>query len=230
MKIILYARVSTRGQAERGYSLRQQVEALRTYAQNNGMNVLDEITDDGYSGIILERPGLDRIRDLVAASGVDLVLAQDRDRFAREPAFHYLLETEFGKYGTRLAAINDWGGDTPEGQLLRGILDQVALHRIGRKFESESIPTVNGSRFWNVNTIRRVILQDVHRPHSYNEIKAHLSAEVVARLDPEKCYGISWYNRRSTYSPNSKTRKGAEKPREDWIAVPVPNSGRRRES
>jgi site-specific DNA recombinase len=221
------------------------------------------------------------------------VLAQDRDRFAREPAFHYLLETEFGKYGTRLAAINDWGGDTPEGQLLRGIQDQVAkyervlitertrrgklrrakegkvvpagsppmgftysngsyeiheptmrlvrrifelaadgesLHRIRRKFESESIPTVNGSRFWNVNTIRRVILQDVHRPHSYNEIKAHLSAEVVARLDPEKCYGISWYNRRSTYSPNSKTRKGAEKPREDWIAVPVPNSGRRRES
>jgi DNA invertase Pin-like site-specific DNA recombinase len=47
MKIILYARVSTRGQAERGYSLRQQVEALRTYAQNNGMKVLDEITVDG---------------------------------------------------------------------------------------------------------------------------------------------------------------------------------------
>lgn len=39
-----------------------------------------------------------------------------------------LLETEFGKYGTKLAAINDWGGDTPEGQLLRGIQDQVAKY------------------------------------------------------------------------------------------------------
>jgi site-specific DNA recombinase len=128
VKVILYARVSTRGQAERGYSLRQQIEALRTHAKSNNMDVLAECTDDGYSGITLDRPGLDRVRELVEVGGVDLVLAQDRDRFAREPAFHYLLETEFGKYGTKLVAINDWGGDTPEGQLLRGIQDQVAKY------------------------------------------------------------------------------------------------------
>ena len=28
---------------------------------------------------------MDRVRDLVAAGGVSVVLAQDRDRFAREP-------------------------------------------------------------------------------------------------------------------------------------------------
>lgn len=60
--------------------------------------------------------------------GVDLVLAQDRDRIAREPAFHYLLETEFKKYDTKLSALNGWGGDTPEGQLLRGIQDQIAKY------------------------------------------------------------------------------------------------------
>ena len=128
MRVILYARVSTRGQAERGYSLRQQVEALRTYAESKGCEVLTEITDDGHSGMTLDRPGLERVRELVEVGGVDLVLAQDRDRFAREPAFHFLLETEFTKYGTNLVAINDWGGDTPEGQLLRGIQDQVAKY------------------------------------------------------------------------------------------------------
>jgi DNA invertase Pin-like site-specific DNA recombinase len=219
---------------------------------------------------------------------VDLVLAQDRDRFAREPAFHYLLETEFGKYGTKLVAINDWGGDTPEGQLLRGIQDQVSkyervlitertrrgklrrakegkivpagspplgftysngsyeiheptmrlvrrifelvaagtsLHRVRKIFESEGIPTVNGSKYWNVNTIRRVIKQDAYRSHNYDEIEELVSAEVAARLDPNKRYGISWYNRRSSHGPSSKRLRGAEKPREDWIAVPVPDAG-----
>ncbi|MBA3490930.1 MAG: recombinase family protein [Rubrobacteraceae bacterium] len=128
MKVILYARVSTMGQAERGYSLRQQVEALQEHAAKEGYDVLAEIADDGYSGTTLERPGMDRVREMVETGGVDLVIAQDRDRIAREPAFHYLLETEFKKYGTKLAALNDWGGDTPEGQLLRGIQDQIAKY------------------------------------------------------------------------------------------------------
>jgi hypothetical protein len=31
---------------------------------------------------------MDRVRDLMAGGGVYVVLAQDRDRFAREPAHH----------------------------------------------------------------------------------------------------------------------------------------------
>ncbi len=153
MRVVLYARVSTRGQAEKGYSLRQQFDALRDHASKNGYEVLDEIPDEGHSGVTLDRPGLDRVREMVERGGVDLVVAQDRDRFAREPAFHYLLETEFGKYGTKLVAINDWGGDTPEGQLLRGIQDQVSKYervlitertrrgRLRRAKEGKIVPT-----------------------------------------------------------------------------------------
>jgi hypothetical protein len=43
------------------------------------------------------------------------VLAQDRDRSAREPAYHYLLRREFEEYGTKIRALNDRGDDTPEG-------------------------------------------------------------------------------------------------------------------
>jgi hypothetical protein len=55
-----------------------------------------------------------------------LVLAQDRDRFAREPAYLYLLREEFAEKGTRLKALSDRGDDSPEGQLTDGILDQLA--------------------------------------------------------------------------------------------------------
>ena len=69
---------------------------------------------------------MDRVRDLVAAGGVPVVLAQDRDRFAREPAYLYLLREEFGGHGCKLSALNDRGDDSPEGELTDGILDQLA--------------------------------------------------------------------------------------------------------
>src|ERR687886_2454375 len=132
-KAILYARVSTEEQARRGYSLAQQIEALREYAAHEGYEVLKEVTDPGQSGASLERPGMDQVRDLVAAGGVSVVLAQDRDRIAREPAYHYLLRREFEEHGCKIRALNDRGDDSPEGELTDGILDQLA------KFERAKI-------------------------------------------------------------------------------------------
>jgi site-specific DNA recombinase len=125
-RAILYARVSTDEQARSGYSLAQQMEALREYAAREGYEVLEEVTDPGQSGASLERPGMDRVRDLVASSVVSVVLAQDRDRFAREPAYLYLLRKEFEEHGTKICALNDRGDDSPEGQLTDGIIDQIA--------------------------------------------------------------------------------------------------------
>src|ERR671912_1527369 len=134
-RAVLYARVSTEEQARSGFSLAQQIEALRDYATSEGYCVLEEVADPGQSGASLERPGMDRVRDLVAseAGGVSVVLAQDRDRFAREPAYHYLLRREFEEYGTKLKALNDRGDGSPEGELTDGILDQLA------KFERAKI-------------------------------------------------------------------------------------------
>src|ERR671917_1226332 len=132
-RAVLYARVSTEEQARSDYSLAQQLEALREYALREGYEIIEEVEDPGYSGTSLERPGLDRVRDLVAAGGAALVLAQDRDRFAREPAHHYLLKREFEERGCKLRALNDRGDDTPEGELTDGILDQLA------KFERAKI-------------------------------------------------------------------------------------------
>jgi site-specific DNA recombinase len=130
---ILYSRVSTDEQARTGYSLAQQLEALREYATREGYEVVEEVQDAGQSGAMLARPGLDRVRDLVQAGGVSVVLAQDRDRFAREPAYLYLLRRELEEYGAKLKALNDRGDETPEGELTDGILDQLA------KFERAKI-------------------------------------------------------------------------------------------
>jgi site-specific DNA recombinase len=99
---------------------------LKEYAVREGYEALEEVTDPGPSGASLARPGLDKVCDLVAAGGVSVVLAQDRDRFAREPAYLYLLREEFAEKGTRLKALTDRGDESPEGELTDGILDQLA--------------------------------------------------------------------------------------------------------
>src|SRR5919112_531802 len=126
LRAIIYARVSTDEQARSGYSLAQQIEACRAWCEREGYEVLEGITDPGQSGASLERPGMDRVRDLVAGGGVSVVLAQDRDRLAREPAYHYILRKEFEEHGTKIRALNDRGDDSPEGDLTDGILDQLA--------------------------------------------------------------------------------------------------------
>ena len=45
----------------------------------------------------------------MAARGVAVVLAQDRDRFARELAYHYHLRRELEERGTKIRALNDRG-------------------------------------------------------------------------------------------------------------------------
>jgi site-specific DNA recombinase len=116
---VLYTRVSTTEQAEQGYSLAQQVEACRTWCEREGYEVLEEISDRGQSGATLQRLGMDRVRDLVAGGGVSVIVAQDADRITRDPIHRGFLDEEFERFGTRLVALDDWGDDSHEGELLR---------------------------------------------------------------------------------------------------------------
>ena len=62
---ILYTRVSTAEQVEKGFSLSQQIEATRRYATQQGYEVVGEFWDPGASGATLVRPGLDALRQRV---------------------------------------------------------------------------------------------------------------------------------------------------------------------
>jgi site-specific DNA recombinase len=90
--------------------------------------------------------------------------------------------------------------------------------------------------FWSPKYVREAIKDDVYRSHSYEEVAALVSPDVAARLDPNKRYGIWYFNRRryvskqvSVNGPEGRsyrrTTKQFDKPRSEWIAVPVPESG-----
>ena len=175
-RAVLYARVSTDEHARSGYSLAQQIEALKDYADREGYEVLEEVSDPGQGGASLEWPGMDRVRDLVAAGGVSVVLAQDRDRFAREPAYHYLLRREFEEHGTKIRALNDHGDESSEGELTNGILDQLAKYerakisertrrgKLQKAREGKVIATMKPPYGFRYNEARDALV--VHEPES----------------------------------------------------------------
>jgi site-specific DNA recombinase len=56
-RAILYTRVSTDEQARSGFSLAQQLEALREYATRVGYEVLEEVAIPGQSGSVRSAVG-----------------------------------------------------------------------------------------------------------------------------------------------------------------------------
>ena len=109
---------------------------------------------------------MDRVRDLVAVGGASVVLAQDRDRFAREPAYHYLLKREFEERGTKMRALNHRGDDSPEGELTDGILAQLA------KYEKAKI--AERTRRGKLRKAREGKVIATNRPHygfAYNDAR-----------------------------------------------------------
>ena len=62
---------------------------------------------------------MDQVRDMILAEGVDIALAQDADRITREPGDRYILDREAEKHAAKWVALDDWGDDSHEGELLR---------------------------------------------------------------------------------------------------------------
>jgi DNA invertase Pin-like site-specific DNA recombinase len=115
----IYARVSSARQ-KKDETIGSQTAALRAHAEQLGLDVPDEwvFEDEGHSGATLVRPALERLRDLVAGIGIDVVLCYSPDRLARKFAYQALLIEEFTRVGTRVEFIKGPRGDTPEDQLL----------------------------------------------------------------------------------------------------------------
>jgi len=115
----IYARVSSARQ-KKDQTIASQTAALRTHAGKLHLELPEEwvFEDEGHSGATLVRPALERLRDLVAEVGVDVVLCYAPDRLARKFAYQVVLIEEFARAGTRVEFIKGPRGDSPEDQLL----------------------------------------------------------------------------------------------------------------
>lgn len=115
----LYARGSTDKQ-EREETVASQVDLLQQTAQARGYEVLpgNLFIDDGVSGTRLDRPALERLRDLAAEGAFEVVLVTVPDRLARRYAYQVVLVDELTRQGCEVLFVQQSLGASPAEQML----------------------------------------------------------------------------------------------------------------
>ena len=153
-QIAIYARVSSRAQAESG-TIQSQVAAVKDFVQQQGWEVdpAHIYLDEGVSGQRLARPGLDRLRDAAVTGAFDTVVCLSPDRLAREIGVQYAVLNALEQAGVQVVFVNQPElGDDAQSRLLRTIQGAVADYersimqdrmRRGRRYrlqQGESMP------------------------------------------------------------------------------------------
>jgi site-specific DNA recombinase len=136
MRVALYARVSSEGQA-RDDTIASQVAALRERIGADGFQLEPDhcYLDEGYSGASLLRPALERLRDAIAGGTVERVYVHAPDRLARRYAHQVLLIDEFQRAGAEIVFLNRAIGGTPEDDLLLHVQGVIAEYERAKILE-----------------------------------------------------------------------------------------------
>jgi site-specific DNA recombinase len=277
----IYARVSSEQQREAN-TIASQTTSLIEFAQGHDLEVPAEwvFEDDGYSGATLERPGLERVRDLAAEGQIQVVLAYAPDRLSRKYAYQILLIEELSRNGVETLFIKAPQGASAEDQLLvqfqgmiaeyeraqilersrRGkrhraqsgevsvmsgapygyryvrktdeapaayavleaearvveriyqmyTVEGLSIGEVTRRINAERIPTRKASARWERSTVWAVLRNSAYRGVAcFGKTRTSARTRVIRPL-----------RRRGVVTPS--TTAGHERPREEWIEIPVP--------
>ena len=126
--------------------------------------------------------------------------------------------------------------------VVRRIVSELAsgasVYGVCAALDADGVPPPARGKKWQRTFVRDCAFDEVYAPHTVEELGAlGVAPGVLGRLDPERLFGVWWYNRREARTVrvplgDGRYRKGKqirEKPRGEWIPVPVPASGVPRE-
>ena len=168
IRVALYARVSSEKQADE-LTIQSQVAAIRQRIAADQCKIDTELCflDEGFSGAILQRPALERLRDLAYSGIIDRLYIHSPDRLARNYAHQVVLLEEFQKHQVEVVFLNDVvGSASPEGNLLVQVQGMIAEYERAKILER----TRRGRRF----AARQGQVSALgHAPYGYRYVSKH---------------------------------------------------------
>jgi site-specific DNA recombinase len=277
----IYARVSSEQQRE-AHTIASQTAALIEFAKTFDVEVPNAwiFEDEGYSGATLERPGLERVRDLAAEGQIQAVLVYSPDRLSRKYAYQILLIEELARHGVDTHFLNAPQAATAEDRLLVQFQGMIAEYeraqilersRRGKRHRARSgeISVLSGAPYgyryirksddapasyalvesearvvrqvydhytatgWSIAAITRW-LNDQHVPTRHAGARWERSTVWAMLRNPAykgtACFGKTRLATRQRVTRRLRLRGGVttrnsanhERPREEWIEIPVP--------
>lgn len=186
MKAAIYCRVSTEDQGRDGTSLLTQLEACKRHCLEKGYQATSHFSET-YSGLTIERPKLNELRELIRSGGIDVLVVYCLDRLSRDPTHGVILTQELEKHNVTLEAVTETVDSSELGKLIsyiRGFASKLEAEKIRErtmrgkhaKLKCGELPQGTGVGMygydWNTKTKRREI----------NHIEAEIVHEVFTRV------------------------------------------------
>jgi site-specific DNA recombinase len=167
-RVALYARVSSDRQAEE-LTIRSQLAALKQRIAADGCTIDAELcfVDEGYSGGTLQRPGLERLRDVAYSGVIDRLYVHSPDRLARNYVYQAVLLEELEKHQVQVVFLNDLAeAASAEAKLLRQMQGMIAEYERAKILER----TRRGRRF---AARQGKVSALAHAPYGYRYVSKH---------------------------------------------------------
>jgi site-specific DNA recombinase len=101
LRLAIYARVSTEEQRD-GQTIDSQITELEGFVHAKGWAIAGVYKDAGWSGSIMARPELDRLRDDARAGRFQAVLINDVDRLARDVTHLGVIKRDLERHNVRV--------------------------------------------------------------------------------------------------------------------------------
>jgi site-specific DNA recombinase len=167
LRVAIYARVSGEQQAKED-TIDSQLEAVTQRIAGDGLECDPELrfVDDGYSGTILARPGLERLRDQAAAGAIDRLYLLDPDRLSRKYAYQVLILEELTRSGVEVVFLRNPVGRGPEEDLLLQVQGMIAEYERAKIMERCRRGKQHAARRGSVNVLSGA-------PYGYRYVSKH---------------------------------------------------------
>lgn len=126
-RAVIYVRVSSREQAEGGYSIDAQLEACRRFVTDKGWGIEEEFTELGESARTANRTAYSAmVAFLEEHGGITHLVVHKIDRLARNLADYAAIKARCKKLSVRLVSVTEGMEESPSGRLVEGIMATIA--------------------------------------------------------------------------------------------------------
>lgn len=176
-KAVIYARYSSNSQREE--SIEDQLRECREFAVKNDLTVIASYCDYAQTGTNDKREQFQKMLKDSDAKRFQAVITYKIDRFARNRYDSALHKTRLKKNGVKMYYAKDNIPDTPEGNMLEGILESFA------EYFSQNL-SVNTKRGMIGNALKAKF-NGSHVPFGYKVVESNyvldeLTAPIVAKV------------------------------------------------
>jgi site-specific DNA recombinase len=158
-----YVRVSTDAQADE-QTYQTQIDEVKLRAKSDGNALSTELIylDDGWSGAILERPSLDRLRQDARERKFEVLYVYDKGRLSRVFIHQEIIIDELRSFGIEFISLHDINGSSPEEKMMGGVM--------GIFHEYDRVKIAERFRLAKLSKVRHGGLLGYNPPYGYDYV------------------------------------------------------------